>query len=84
MTPGYIDTGMFDGVAPPRLTPMLPAEQVARASVDAVKTNRILVRAPFMVHLLPFFRGLLPARLFDRLIGRGFRIYGSMDTFRGR
>jgi all-trans-retinol dehydrogenase (NAD+) len=36
------------------------------------------------VYLLPVLRGLLPITIFDRVIGRGFKIYSSMDEFTGR
>ena len=63
------------------LVPMLAPDRVAREAVEAVSNNRILVRAPFMVRMLPLLRGVLPARAFDRLVGYGMRVYRSMDTF---
>ena len=82
--PSYIDTGMFDGAKAPLLTPMLKPETIVNRIVRAVQRNRILLRAPRIVYLLPLLRGVLPARVFDLLIGRGFRIYESMDSFKGR
>ena len=82
--PSYVDTGMFAGVRAPLLTPILRPEAVVDRIVRAVRQDRILVRVPAVVHLLPALRGLLPVRWFDRLIGRGCRVYGSMDGFTGR
>ena len=82
--PGYIDTGMFQGARPPLLTPILDPDTAVNRIVRAVEANRILLRAPRIVNLLPLLRGVLPTRVFDRVIGRGFRIYSSMDHFVGR
>jgi len=82
--PSYIDTGMFDGARAPLLTPRLKPEVAADRIISAVESNRILLRMPWIVNLLPLLRGLLPSRLFDLVIGKGFRIYDSMDHFVGR
>lgn len=81
--PSYIDTGMFDGVKPPLLTPILTPQYVADQVVKAVKNNRIILRMPFMVNLLPLFRGILSARLFDIFTGKLFRVYDTMEDFKG-
>lgn len=81
--PGYIDTGMFDGVKPPLLTPILTPEYVGQQVIEAVKRDKILLRMPFMVNLLPLFRGTLPTRLFDIITGKLFRVYNTMDEFKG-
>jgi len=82
--PSYVATGMFDGARPPLLTPTQKPDAVVDRIIRAVESDRILVRTPPVVNLLPVLRGLLPTRWFDRLIGRGFRIYSSMDRFVGR
>ena len=82
--PSYIDTGMFHGARAPLLTPMLRPETAADRIIAAVKSNKVLLRAPRIVNLIPVLRGVLPTRVFDLLIGRGFRIYDSMDHFVGR
>jgi short-subunit dehydrogenase len=81
--PGYIDTGMFDGVKPPLLTPILQPQYVADQIIKAVKSNKILLRMPFMVNLLPLFRGILTARMFDVVTGKLFRVYDTMKEFKG-
>ena len=82
--PGYIDTGMFRGVSPPLLTPLLQPQDIANRIINAVKNNKVHLRAPFMVKLLPFLRGILPTRIFDFVAGKLFGVYHSMDTFTGR
>jgi len=82
--PSYIDTGMFEGVSAPVLTPLIQPNDVARQIVAAVEANKIHLRAPFMVKFLPFLKGILPTRVFDFVAGKLFRVYHSMDTFKGR
>ncbi|GHA55084.1 SDR family NAD(P)-dependent oxidoreductase [Pontibacter akesuensis] len=84
VTPSYIDTGMFAGVKAPLLTPILKPEAITEAILAAVEKNKAILRRPALVHLLPLLRGVLPARLFDTIVGRGFRVYTSMDKFAGR
>ncbi|MDO5369548.1 SDR family NAD(P)-dependent oxidoreductase [Paracoccus sp. (in: a-proteobacteria)] len=83
VTPTYIDTGMFAG-AKLRLIPVLRPEAVADAILRAIRRDRIFLRLPGLVNLLPFLKGIMPTRAFDAVGGRLFGIYGSMDQFRGR
>ena len=82
--PSYINTGLFEGVSPPVLTPLLDAEDIAKKIVRAVQKDKIHLREPFMVKILPFLKGVLPTRVFDFVAGRLFQVYHSMDTFKGR
>lgn len=84
VTPSYINTGMFTGARGPLLTPILDPEVISEAIVQAIVANKIIVRKPAIVHLLPLFRGLLPTRVFDFIVGRIFNVYTSMDQFTGR
>lgn len=81
--PYYIDTGMFDGVRSPIL-PILKPIATARRIVRAIEHKRIFLRMPWLLHLVPLAKGLLPTRAFDLVAGRLFGIYGSMDHFKGR
>jgi all-trans-retinol dehydrogenase (NAD+) len=81
--PSYVNTGMFDGVKAPFLTPILEPNELVDKVVRAVKADRILVREPGIVKLLPLMRGLLPTRAFD-LMARQFGVYDSMNDFVGR
>ncbi len=83
ITPGYIDTGMFEGVKAPILTPMLEPKEIVSQIIKAVERNRILVRAPKIVNLIPFLRGVLPTRIFD-FTAYQLGVYDSMSEFRGR
>jgi len=82
--PGYIDTGMFAGVTPPLLTPLLDPAEISEAIIGAVQKNIIVLRKPFMVKLIPFLKGILPTRLFDFVAGKLFKVYSTMDSFTGR
>jgi hypothetical protein len=33
---------------------------------------------------MPFFKGIVPQRWFDFLLGKVFGVYGSMNTFKGK
>jgi len=82
--PGFIDTGMFAGVKTPLFTPMLKQEEIAEKIIKAVESNKIILRTPFMVRLLPVFKGILPTPVFDFVAGRIFRVYESMSTFKDK
>lgn len=82
--PSYIKTGMFEGVKAPIMTPLLEPEDIADKIIAAVKKDKIVLREPFMVKLIPLLKGLLPVKAFDYLAGKLFRVYSSMDTFKGR
>jgi all-trans-retinol dehydrogenase (NAD+) len=84
VNPSYIDTGMFAGVKVNPLLPLLKPEVLAAKVVRAIKSNRLLVRAPFMVKLLPFTKGILPVRWFDLVAGKWLGVYASMEGFKGR
>ena len=83
ITPSYIDTGMFEGVKAPMLTPILRPEEIVEEIVEAVRKNRIIVRAPKIVNLLPILRGVLPPRVFD-YTAEQMGVYDSMKEFKGR
>jgi short-subunit dehydrogenase len=82
VTPYYVDTGMFAGVRSP-VIPILEADEVARAIVSAVTQDRVILRLPRILYLLPLVRGILPRPLFDLIVGRWLGVYRSMDAFRG-
>jgi len=82
--PSFINTGMFAGVKPPLLTPLLEPIDIANKIIRAIDRNAVHLRAPFMVKFLPFLKGVLPTRAFDFVAGKLFRVYHSMDTFTGR
>jgi len=81
--PGYIDTGMFEGVTPPLLMPMLKPNEITRKIIRAVRNNDVFVQEPWIVKITPMLRGLLPPRLFDFVAGDIFKVYDSMNQFVG-
>lgn len=82
--PSYINTGMFEGVTPPLLTPLLEPEDIADRIIQAIEKDKTHLRAPFMVKFIPLLKGILPQKVFDLVAGRLFMVYQSMDTFKGR
>lgn len=83
VNPGYIDTGMFAGVKTNFLLPIQKPGKIAAKVVNAIERNKIFVRAPFLINLLPLVRGLLPVRAFDWFVGRVLGVYESMAGFAG-
>ncbi|MEL7119428.1 MAG: SDR family NAD(P)-dependent oxidoreductase [Bacteroidota bacterium] len=81
--PSYINTGMFEGAKGPVLSPILDEDVAARNILTAIQGNKIIKRMPWGVNLLPIVRGLLPTRWYDKIIGKGFKVYTSMDEFMG-
>ncbi|NOX56219.1 MAG: SDR family NAD(P)-dependent oxidoreductase [Planctomycetes bacterium] len=61
--PSFIQTGLFDGAKPPRLSGFLTAEDVARLVLSAVLKNRPRVLTPWLVKLVPLGRELLPVSI---------------------
>jgi all-trans-retinol dehydrogenase (NAD+) len=84
VTPSYIDTGMFDGVKTNFLFPTLKPEKAASKIIRGIRRNKVFVRMPFMVYFIPFFKGILPAKWFDVIVGKGLGVYKTMNEFKGR
>ena len=84
VNPSYINTGMFAGVRVNPILPLLKPEILAAKVVRAIKFNKLFVRAPFMVKLIPFSKGILPVRWFDLVVGKWLGVYDSMSGFKGR
>lgn len=82
--PSYINTGMFDGVKAPMLTPIMEPEYIVEKIIEGVKNNEIILKEPFMVKTLPILRGLLPTRAFDYVAGTLFGVYKTMNSFIGK
>lgn len=80
--PSYINTGMFDGVKAPLLTPFLDPDDISQDIIRAVKENRTELKAPYIVNWIPFLKGVLPTRLFDG-VADVLGVYSSMEDFKG-
>jgi all-trans-retinol dehydrogenase (NAD+) len=83
VVPYYIDTGMFEGVRSP-LIPLLRPDYVVGRMVRAIRKDKIFLRMPRLMNIVPLLKGIMPTRWFDRVGGRWFGVYRSMETFRGR
>jgi short-subunit dehydrogenase len=66
--PSVVDTGLFEGVPPLRLTALLTAQDVAKATVDAVAKRKAIVLIPWLSKLAPVVQAL-PTPIFDRVVG---------------
>jgi short-subunit dehydrogenase len=84
VTTGYIDTGMFDGIKMNLVIPVLQPAEVAEAVINAIETNKTFVRMPKILYSLPFLKGIMPVRMFDKVVGEYLDIYESMSSFTGR
>lgn len=82
--PSYIDTGMFEGVRAPLLTPMMTPQVAVDAAWKGMLRGTPLVTKPWTVKLGMAARGVLPTRAWDFVADRIFRVYSSMDHFTGR
>ncbi len=63
--PSFVDTGMFEGAKPPRLTKLLEPAAVVKRAYQGFKAGEYFILEPWMVRLTPALKGLLPTRLFD-------------------
>jgi len=81
--PSLVDTGMFEGAKPPRFLPLLQPEEMVEKIVDAVRSNRLFVREPFLVKTIPFMKGILPAAAVDFVLDR-LGVRELMKTWTGR
>ena len=82
--PSYIKTGMFDGVKPPLLVPLLETDQMVDLMMKGISKKKNKIQAPFMVRFVPLIKSLLPSAAFDWVAGNLLGVYGSMETFKGR
>jgi len=84
VTPYYISTGMFDGVKTSMFVPINRPEPTVQKIIRSIEKNSLHVRMPLIVYTLQFFKGILPTRVFDLIVGEFLKIYHTMDEFTGR
>lgn len=82
--PSYIDTGMFEGVRAPLLTPIMTPQVAVDAAWRGMLRGTPVVSKPWTVKLGMAVRGVLPTRAWDFVADRIFGVYSSMDHFTGR
>ena len=80
--PTYINTGMFQGAAPPKTTQLLDPEEIAEKVVQAVERRKVWVLEPWIVKITPFLKNCLPTPVADYLAD-AFGASTSMDHWRG-
>ena len=80
--PGYVQTGMFDGVKGPILVPILTPEKLAKKIVKAVQKNKRFVLEPTFIKFLPFIKGVFPQFVLD-LFCHAMGVNRSMDLWKG-
>lgn len=80
--PSYVDTGMFDGAAPPKTTKLLRPEQLAEKIVQAVEHRKVWILEPWIVKITPFLKNCLPTSVSDA-ISDVFGATASMDSWKG-
>ncbi len=66
VTPGHIDTGMFDG-AHSSLMPLISPEKMVDAVWKGIKKNKETVIRPKRVGFVPFVRGLVGVRGWNKI-----------------
>lgn len=71
-------------MTPPRLMPLLDPEVITDKIIHAIETNRTTLKAPWLVKLTTLVRGVLPASWYDFVAEHVFKVYASMDTFKGK
>ncbi|ABC82076.1 SDR family NAD(P)-dependent oxidoreductase [Anaeromyxobacter dehalogenans] len=81
--PLYVSTGLFEGARPPLFTSMLTPAQLADEIVEGVEQDRVFVRTPWLVKLVPFLNGVLPTGLAD-VLSTALGAAGSMEQWTGR
>jgi all-trans-retinol dehydrogenase (NAD+) len=82
--PSYINTGMFEGVTAPLLTPILETDDIVNRMIHGIAEGKQFIKAPFIVRFVPFLKSVLPVPAFNWLAGNVLGVYRSMDTFTGR
>jgi len=84
ITPYYISTGMFDGVKSSIFVPINKPDPTVRTIIRGIENNKLHVQMPLIVYTLQFFKGILPTRVFDLIVGKYLKVYRTMDEFTGR
>jgi NAD(P)-dependent dehydrogenase (short-subunit alcohol dehydrogenase family) len=80
--PSYVDTGMFTGVKPPLLVPLLSPEEAVRRGYEAFVRGTYMIQEPLLVKATPALRALLPTPVFDR-VARRLGVTTAMREWKG-
>ncbi|MFW6113508.1 MAG: SDR family NAD(P)-dependent oxidoreductase, partial [Actinomycetota bacterium] len=80
--PSYVQTGMFEGVKPPLVTPWMTTDEMCDKIYEGYHKNKKMVAEPFMVKLVPALRGLSPRFAYD-VFSVFLGVSRSMEEWRG-
>ncbi|GEM78876.1 SDR family NAD(P)-dependent oxidoreductase [Vibrio superstes] len=78
VTPGHIDTGMFEG-AHSKFLPLISIDKMVDAVWKGVKKEKAMVARPRAVYAMPFLRGIVGLKMFDWLL----KVSGTNDFMAG-
>ncbi len=81
--PSYVDTGMFAGVRPPLLTPIMTPQVAIKRAYKAFRRGDYFILEPFIVKFTPALKALLPRGVFDR-VSDILGVTSSARNVRGR
>lgn len=81
--PSLVNTGMFDGANPPKMTPFLTPQHIVNKIYDGFKRDKIYVKEPFMVKTIPLLKAISHP---DHLAAFGEFLGSSniMEHYKGR
>lgn len=80
--PSYINTGMFDGVKAPLLTPILTSEKLAAKVLRCVLKRKTHLLTPGLVRLIPLGKATWPRVVFRGLL-KFLGVYQGMESWKG-
>ncbi|RZK50734.1 MAG: SDR family NAD(P)-dependent oxidoreductase [Pedobacter sp.] len=81
--PYYISTGMFEGVKSP-LIPIVKPEVAANKIIRGIERGSAMVAMPLPFWFIRLAQGIMPLGVYDWIMQHVFKIYNSMDEFKGR
>jgi all-trans-retinol dehydrogenase (NAD+) len=81
--PGYISTGMFNGVKAPLILPWLKPETIVHKIILGMEKNSAFVKEPFMVKTIDLLKAILPLRIYT-VISKFLGVSTSMTYWKGR
>lgn len=81
--PGYISTGMFNGVKAPLVLPWLKPETIVHKIILGMERNSPFVKEPFMVKTVDLLKGILPLRIYV-WVSKFLGVSTSMTHWKGR
>ncbi len=81
--PGYISTGMFEGVKAPIVLPWLKPETIVEKIILGIEKKTAFVNEPFMVKTVDLLKGLLPIGVFT-FVAKILGVSTSMTDWKGR